>query len=117
MDKKDLVEAETGDLIPYYMIASNTPLKYNDIQFIPNVDQNASPAKPFDPKQVVSRVVTAKDFEITGLPQEVVGQNALDMVEQQIAVYKTAFSTQTPAQFWELLMKVSTAKAILTTRV
>ena len=107
MEKQELGKAKTGDLIPYIMNASNTPLKYNDIQIIPNADPDASPAKPFDVKKIKKTKVTANAFKIDGLPQEVLDQSAPDMVEDEIAVYKAAYSPQTPMQFWKLLMKAS----------
>lgn len=107
MNKKKLAGAERGDLIPYYMNASNTPLKYNDRQIIPNADPHASPQNPFDKENIKKTDVTANAFKIDGLPQEVLNQNASAMVEDEIFVYKAAYQQQTPMQFWKLLMKAS----------
>lgn len=107
MEKRELSKAKEGDLIPYILTASNTPLKYNDIQVIPNVDSNASPQKPYDKNQVTKTKVTASAFAITGLPSEVMTQDATSMVDDEISVYTAAYSPQAPAQFWKLLMKVS----------
>lgn len=117
----DVKKAQLGDLIPYFLQAPNTPLRYNDVTLVPKLP----PRTPVDDpdweggpqlktekteEMVVSEdekpEVTAAAFKIPGLPQEVMNLSAGQMIEDEIDVYTNAYNPKKPGVFWKMLMKV-----------
>ncbi|MCJ1309870.1 hypothetical protein MMC25_003531 [Agyrium rufum] len=90
MQKNKGTDRKLGDLIPYYLKGTKTPLLYNDVQFVPT----EAAGKP-----------TGKTFDITDLPAGCLdkdpGQMVIDMIDEEF----TSKFRENPEKGWENLMK------------
>ncbi|KAK8050285.1 hypothetical protein PG994_012015 [Apiospora phragmitis] len=78
-----------GQLVPYHLGGKNQPMLYNSVQVVRDG----------------VREPTAEDFNITGLPIEIIKSNPAKLLGTQMEYYANVYKYAGPLSFWKTLMR------------